>query len=63
MVGMKTDSNGNPVDNTPDAYAMEAVEKAVAKGILKGNEVGNLMLHSGVSRQDLFVILDRCGLL
>ena len=52
----------NP-DNTPDAYARGAVEKAVAKGILRGDDRGNLSLHAPVTRQDLIVILDRCGVL
>ena len=54
----------NPVpDNTPDPYGRVAVEKAVGRGILRGNDAGDLMLHSPVSRQDLCVILDRLGLL
>ena len=52
----------NP-DNTPDAYARTAVEKAVAKGILRGDDRGNLSLHAPVTRQDLMVILERCGVL
>lgn len=51
------------LDNTPDEYALPAVEKAVEKGILKGNEHGDLMLHAPLLRQDLFVVLDRLGLL
>ena len=48
-------------DNTPDLYAKDAVCKAVDKGIIKGDEGGNLMLHSPITRQDLLVILERIG--
>lgn len=51
------------VDNTPDAYAKEAVNKAIKKGVLKGTDAGDYKLHSAVTRQDLFVFLDRLGLL
>ena len=51
------------VDNTPDAYAKIAVDKAVNSGVLKGNDKGDLLLHSPVTRQDLLVILDRAGVL
>ena len=51
------------LDNTPDSYAVSAISKATQKGLLKGDANGNLMLHSPLTRQDLFVILDRTGLL
>ena len=44
-------------DNTPDKYAKEAVEWAVKEGILNGDQNGNYMLHSNVTRQDLLVFL------
>ena len=47
------------VDNTPDKYAKEAVEWAVKKGILKGDENGNYKLHENVTRQDMLVFLHR----
>ena len=50
-------------DNTPDNYAKSAVEKAIKKGVLKGTDTGDYKLHSAVTRQDLFVFLDRLGLL
>lgn len=50
-------------DNRADHYAAEAVEKAIIKGVLKGTTTGDYKLHSAVSRQDLFVFLDRLGLL
>lgn len=46
-------------DNTPDAYAKEAIEWAINEGILKGNENGDLMLHSSITRQDMIVVLHR----
>lgn len=46
-------------DNMPDNYAKEAVEWAVKEGILKGNENGDYMLHSNVTRQDMLVFLHR----
>ncbi len=51
------------LDNTPDAYAREAVDKAIANGVLKGDDKGNLKLHEAITRQDMIVILDRCGAL
>ncbi len=51
------------LDNTPDSYAKLSVDKAIEKGILKGDTNGNLMLHSNVSRQDLMVFFDRLRLL
>lgn len=51
------------LDNTPDAYAASAIARATARGILRGDERGDLMLHSPLTRQDLFVILDRLELL
>lgn len=46
-------------DNAPDAYAVEAINWAVDKGILKGDDTGNYMLHSEVTRQDMLVFLYR----
>lgn len=51
------------VDNTPDSYAKTAVDKAIKKGVLAGTTDGDYKLHSDVTRQDLFVFLDRLGLL
>ena len=47
------------VDNTPDAYAKEAIDWAVKEGILKGTETGDYKLHSAVTRQELLVFLHR----
>jgi hypothetical protein len=51
------------IDNEPDAYAAEAVAKAAELGILRGNDRGNLMLRSPVTRQDVLVMMDRAGVL
>lgn len=67
--GMDSAENNNTeqmyeeVDNKPDEYAAEAVQKAVEKGLLIGDGNGNLRLHGCLTRQDLFVILDRMGVL
>lgn len=45
-------------DNTPDAYAKEAVEWAITNGILKGDGK-DYKLHSNVTRQDMLVFLYR----
>ena len=46
-------------DNTPSAYAAEAVAWAVENGLLQGNEAGDLMLRQPVTRQQLAAILHR----
>lgn len=47
------------LDNTPDNYAKDTVNWAIVKGILKGNEQGNLKLHETVTRQDALVFIKR----
>lgn len=47
------------LDNTPDAYAKEAIDWAIGNGILKGTETGDYKLHSTVTRQELLVFLHR----
>ena len=47
------------IDNTPDAWAADSVNAAKAKGILQGDENGNLQLHSDCTRQDIIVFLYR----
>ena len=49
----------DPMDNTPSAYAAEAVEWAVRSGLLQGNEAGDLMLRQPVTRQQMIAILYR----
>lgn len=46
-------------DNTPDAYAKEAIDWAIKNGVLKGTEQGDYKLHSSVTRQDMLVFLHR----
>lgn len=53
------EDNTMKLDNTPDAYAKEAIEWAKKNGYLKGNDKGDLMLHSAITRQDMLVILYR----
>ena len=47
-------------DNTPDAYAKEAVEWAIKNGILKGDGK-DYKLHGAVTRQDMLVFLYRAA--
>lgn len=47
------------LDNTPDAYAKEAIDWAIKQGILKGTEDGNYKLHSNITRQEMLVFLYR----
>lgn len=47
------------LDNTPDAYAKQAVEWAKKNKIMVGDENGNLKLHSNITRQDMLVVLYR----
>lgn len=42
-------------------WAAESVEKAKAKGIMKGDENGNIMPQSPVTRQEWCVLADRLG--
>lgn len=46
-------------DNTPDAWAAEAVNNAVKNGILYGDDTGNYKLHSECTRQEMLVFLYR----
>ena len=47
------------MDNTPDKYALSAVEWAKKAGILKGDDKGDLHLHDPITRQDVVVMLYR----
>lgn len=49
----------NKLDNTPDAWAKEAVDWAVENKILFGDENGNYKLHNSCTRQEMLVFLDR----
>lgn len=47
------------LDNTPDTWAVEAVEWAKNNGVLKGDDNGNLKLHDICTRQEVLVFLNR----
>ena len=47
------------IDNTPDAWAADAVSNAVSKGILYGDDNGNYKLHDNCTRQEMLVFLYR----
>ena len=46
-------------DNTPDAWAKEAVDWAVENKILFGDENGNYKLHDSCTRQEMLVFINR----
>ena len=46
-------------DNTPDAWAKEAVDWAVENKILFGDENGNYKLHDNCTRQEMLVFINR----
>ena len=48
-----------PLDNTAADWAKDAVNWALRNGILRGDERGDLMLHSPVTREQLCVMLKR----
>lgn len=47
------------VDNTPDAWAEDAVNRAIKAGVLVGDDKGDFKLHDPVTRQELAVMLAR----
>lgn len=46
-------------DNTPDDWAKSAIQNALDKGILYGDDNGNLKLHKDCTRQEAIVFLYR----
>ena len=48
-----------PLDNTAADWAKDAVNWALRNGILRGDERGDLMLHSPVNREQFCVMLKR----
>ena len=46
-------------DNTPDGYAVAAVDWARRNGVMNGDERGDLKLHATLTRQDFLVMLLR----
>lgn len=55
----QTEATDNGVDNSPDEWAVDAVQSAIDKGILLGDDAGNLKLHKNCTRQDVIVFLHR----
>lgn len=55
----RNDSLDESLDNTPDEYAQEAVNWAVANDILRGSTNGDYKLHDNITRQDMLVFLHR----
>ncbi len=51
------------LDNTPAPWAADAVNKALARGLLRGDDLGNLALHDPLTMERLLTVLDRAGLL
>ena len=47
------------LDNTPDSWAADVVNKSISAGIIQGDETGNYKLHSNCTRQDVLVFLYR----
>src|SRR5699024_8362954 len=47
------------LDNTPSEWSEAAVEWAVKNGLMAGNDNGNLMLRSPLTREQFCVILER----
>lgn len=51
--------NDSEKDNTPDEWAKSAIDFAVQKGILYGDENGDYKLHKNCTRQEMLVFLYR----
>ena len=51
------------LDNTPASWAVDAVQRALEKGLIKGDDRGDLALHSPVTMERLLVVLDRAGMM
>ena len=47
------------MDNTPAAWAKEAVDWATANGIMKGDDKGNLRLRDYITREEMCVMFHR----
>lgn len=52
-------ADGGTLDNTPSAWAKEAVEWGKSLGIMTGDGNGNLMLHSPITREQFITVLYR----
>lgn len=47
------------LDNTPDIWAKDDIDKSIITGILNGDNLGNYGLHSNCTRQDVIIFLYR----
>lgn len=59
IITVEEDKPAKELDNEPSDWSREAIEWAVENGILKGDEHGDLMLRSNVTREQMIVILHR----
>lgn len=57
--GFKARLDGKQMDNTASPGHREGVAWAVERGILRGNESGDLMLHEAVTREQVCTMLFR----
>jgi hypothetical protein len=51
------------LDNAPREWEKKAVDAAISRGIIQGDNAGNLCLHEAATRADVLVFLERCGVL
>ena len=56
---VKAEMDKANLDNTPAEWSREAIEWAVAEGLMAGNTNGDLMLRSPITREQFCVILKR----
>ena len=47
------------LDNTPDAWGIDAINWAIENKILLGDDLGNYKLHEACTRQDAIIFLHR----
>ncbi len=55
----KQDTPAPTLDNTPASWSKEALQWAQREGLLVGDDKGNLLLRSPVTREQLCVFLKR----
>ena len=56
---VKQEMGKDGLDNTPTEWSKEAVDWAVAEGLMAGDTNGNLMLRSPLTREKFCVMLKR----
>ena len=56
---VKAEMDKGKLDNTPVSWSKDAVDWAVANGLMAGDENGNLMLRSPLTREQFCVMLKR----